>query len=107
MLRPHAPKNGNPAPGTAHCTRPRRRRTGTTDGPKATSPAGKTVVVGGYGWVGRGIASRAHGMGSNVVVVEVDPVRALEALMDAAVPAGIRTAGSDIGDPQLPLSSVG
>ena len=44
--------------------------------------AGKTVVVGGYGWVGRGIASRAHGMGSNVVVVEVDPIRALEAAMD-------------------------
>ena len=44
--------------------------------------AGKTVVVGGYGWVGRGIASRAHGMGSNVVICEVDPVRALEAAMD-------------------------
>jgi adenosylhomocysteinase len=44
--------------------------------------AGKTVVVGGYGWVGRGIASRAHGFGANVVVVEVDPVRALEAAMD-------------------------
>jgi adenosylhomocysteinase len=44
--------------------------------------AGKTVVVGGYGWVGRGIASRAHGMGSNVVVCEVDPVRALEAAME-------------------------
>jgi adenosylhomocysteinase len=44
--------------------------------------AGKTVVVGGYGWVGRGIASRAHGMGANVVVVEVDAVRALEAAMD-------------------------
>jgi adenosylhomocysteinase len=44
--------------------------------------AGKTVVIGGYGWVGRGIASRAHGMGSNVVVCEVDPVRALEAAMD-------------------------
>ncbi|HEX6129809.1 MAG TPA: adenosylhomocysteinase [Candidatus Limnocylindria bacterium] len=44
--------------------------------------AGKTVVVGGYGWVGRGIATRAHGMGANVVVVEVDPVRALEAAMD-------------------------
>ncbi|MCV0404287.1 MAG: adenosylhomocysteinase [Chloroflexi bacterium] len=44
--------------------------------------AGKTVVVGGYGWVGRGIASRAHGMGSNVVVCEVDPIRALEASMD-------------------------
>jgi adenosylhomocysteinase len=44
--------------------------------------AGKTVVVGGYGWVGRGIAARAHGMGANVVVVEVDPIRALEAAMD-------------------------
>jgi adenosylhomocysteinase len=44
--------------------------------------AGSTVVVGGYGWVGRGIASRAHGMGANVVVCEVDPVRALEAAMD-------------------------
>ena len=44
--------------------------------------AGKTVVVGGYGWVGRGIAARAHGFGANVVVVEVDPVRALEAAMD-------------------------
>jgi adenosylhomocysteinase len=44
--------------------------------------AGKTVVIGGYGWVGRGIASRAHGMGSSVIVVEVDPIRALEAAMD-------------------------
>ncbi|MEO5986413.1 MAG: adenosylhomocysteinase [Candidatus Limnocylindria bacterium] len=44
--------------------------------------AGKTVVVGGYGWVGRGIASRADGMGANVVVCEVDPIRALEAAMD-------------------------
>jgi adenosylhomocysteinase len=44
--------------------------------------AGKTLVVVGYGWCGRGIASRADGLGANVVVVEVDPVRALEALMD-------------------------
>ena len=44
--------------------------------------AGKTVVIGGYGWVGRGIASRAHGMGANVVVCEVDPIRGLEAAMD-------------------------
>ena len=44
--------------------------------------AGKTVVVGGYGWVGRGIASRMDGMGANVVIVEVDPIRALEAAMD-------------------------
>jgi adenosylhomocysteinase len=44
--------------------------------------AGKTVVVCGYGWCGRGVASRAHGMGAHVVVVEVKPVRALEAVMD-------------------------
>jgi adenosylhomocysteinase len=44
--------------------------------------AGRTLVVGGYGWCGRGIASRASGMGSNVVVTEVDPMRALEAVMD-------------------------
>ncbi len=44
--------------------------------------AGKTVVVAGYGWCGRGIALRARGMGANVIVVEVDPLRALEALMD-------------------------
>jgi adenosylhomocysteinase len=41
--------------------------------------AGKTVVVAGYGWVGRGIAWRARGMGARVVVVETDPVKALEA----------------------------
>lgn len=44
--------------------------------------AGKTIVVGGYGWVGRGIALRAKGLGANVVVTEVDPVRALEAAME-------------------------
>ena len=44
--------------------------------------AGKTLVVCGYGWCGRGIASRARGMGSRVVVVEVDPIKALEAVMD-------------------------
>ncbi|NPV09535.1 MAG: adenosylhomocysteinase [Anaerolineae bacterium] len=44
--------------------------------------AGKTFVVAGYGWCGRGIAMRARGMGSNVVVTEVDPLRALEAVMD-------------------------
>jgi len=44
--------------------------------------AGKTFVVAGYGWCGRGIASRAHGMGANVIVTEVDPVRAIEAVMD-------------------------
>jgi adenosylhomocysteinase len=44
--------------------------------------AGKRFVVAGYGWVGRGVASRARGMGSHVIVTEVDPLRALEAVMD-------------------------
>jgi adenosylhomocysteinase len=44
--------------------------------------AGKVFVVAGYGWCGRGLASRAKGMGSNVIVVETDPIRALEATMD-------------------------
>jgi adenosylhomocysteinase len=44
--------------------------------------AGKTVVVGGYGWCSRGIAMRAEGLGANVIVTEVDPLRALEAVMD-------------------------
>jgi len=44
--------------------------------------AGKTVVVGGYGWCSRGIAMRAEGMGANVIITEVDPLRALEAVMD-------------------------
>ena len=45
--------------------------------------AGRTVVIAGYGYCGRGVASRAHGMGSEVIVTEVDPLRALEARMDA------------------------
>ena len=44
--------------------------------------AGKRVVVAGYGWCGRGVAMRAKGMGSHVIVTEVDPVRSLEAVMD-------------------------
>jgi adenosylhomocysteinase len=44
--------------------------------------AGKTFVVAGYGWCGRGLASRAKGLGADVVVTEVDPLRALEAVMD-------------------------
>ena len=44
--------------------------------------AGRTFVVCGYGWCGRGLASRARGMGANVIVTEVDPLKALEALMD-------------------------
>ena len=41
--------------------------------------AGKRFVVAGYGWVGRGVAMRARGMGAHVIVTEVDPLRALEA----------------------------
>lgn len=44
--------------------------------------AGKRVVVAGYGWCGKGVASRARGMGAQVIVTEVDPIRALEAAMD-------------------------
>jgi len=44
--------------------------------------AGKTFVVSGYGWCGKGLASRARGMGSNVIVTEIDPLAALEAVMD-------------------------
>ncbi|MFF5565777.1 adenosylhomocysteinase [Streptomyces sp. NPDC012623] len=44
--------------------------------------AGSVVVVAGYGWCGRGVAMRARGMGANVVVTEVDPIRALEAKLD-------------------------
>jgi len=44
--------------------------------------AGATVVVAGYGWCGRGVAVRAKGMGANVVITEVDPVKAIEAVMD-------------------------
>lgn len=44
--------------------------------------AGKTFVVAGYGWCGRGLASRARGIGADVVVTEVDPLKALEAVMD-------------------------
>ena len=44
--------------------------------------AGKTVVVAGYGWCGRGFAMRIRGMGGNVIVTEINPVKALEAIMD-------------------------
>jgi adenosylhomocysteinase len=43
---------------------------------------GKTVVVAGYGWCGKGVAARAEGLGARVIVCEVDPIRALEAAMD-------------------------
>jgi len=44
--------------------------------------AGSTFVVAGYGWCGRGVASRARGAGANVIVTEIDPLKALEAVMD-------------------------
>lgn len=44
--------------------------------------AGKNVVVAGYGWCGRGFANRCRGMGSNVIITEIDPIKALEAAMD-------------------------
>ncbi len=47
-----------------------------------TLVAGKTVVVAGYGWCGRGVAMRANGLGAKVVVLEVEPIRAIEATMD-------------------------
>jgi len=59
--------------------------------------AGKTFVVCGYGWCGKGVAMRACGMGANVIVTEVDPVRALEAEMDGFRVMPIKTAAG-IGD---------
>lgn len=54
--------------------------------------AGKVVLVAGYGWVGRGIAARARGMGARVIVSEVDPVCALEAAMDGFEVTPVATA---------------
>jgi adenosylhomocysteinase len=59
--------------------------------------AGLNVVVVGYGWCGRGVASRADGLGANVIIVEVDPVRALEAVMEGYRVTGIDEA-SRLGD---------
>jgi adenosylhomocysteinase (EC 3.3.1.1) len=59
--------------------------------------AGKNFVVVGYGWVGRGIALRAKGMGANVIVVETDPIRALEAVMDGYQVMNLEQA-SKLGD---------
>src|SRR5262249_61726411 len=59
--------------------------------------AGKRFVVCGYGWTGRGVALRARGMGAHVIVTEVDPMRALEALMDGYEVMSIGEAAS-IGD---------
>ncbi|WP_297069685.1 adenosylhomocysteinase [Thermococcus sp.] len=59
--------------------------------------AGKNVVVVGYGWCGRGIAMRARGLGATVIVVEVDPIRALEARMDGFLVMDMREAAR-VGD---------
>ncbi|MGQ9631942.1 MAG: adenosylhomocysteinase [bacterium] len=66
--------------------------------------AGKTFVVAGYGWCGRGIAMRARGMGANVVVTEIDPLRALEAVMDGFQVMPMRQAAK-VGD--IFVSSTG
>jgi len=59
--------------------------------------AGKVVVVAGYGWCGKGVAMRARGMGARVVVTEVDPIKALEAVMDGFTVMPMSEA-SKIGD---------
>lgn len=59
--------------------------------------AGRNFVVAGYGWCGRGVARRAQGMGANVIVTEVDPLRALEAAMDGFAVKPMREAAA-IGD---------
>lgn len=59
--------------------------------------AGRTVVVAGYGWCGRGVAMRARGMGANVIVVETNPRKALEAVMDGYRVMPMREAAK-IGD---------
>ncbi|MCS7120852.1 MAG: adenosylhomocysteinase [Nitrososphaerota archaeon] len=59
--------------------------------------AGKKFVVCGYGWCGRGLALRARGMGANVIVTEVNPIRALEAVMDGFQVMPL-TEASEVGD---------
>jgi adenosylhomocysteinase len=59
--------------------------------------AGKRVVLAGYGWCGKGVASRARGMGAKVIVTEVDPIRALEAAMDGLEVMAMKEAAR-IGD---------
>lgn len=59
--------------------------------------AGKRVVVAGYGWCGKGVAMRAKGLGANVIVTEVDPIRAIEAVMDGFLVMPMRQA-APLGD---------
>jgi adenosylhomocysteinase len=66
--------------------------------------AGRNVVIAGYGWVGRGIAQRMAGHGAHVAIIEVDPVRALEALMDGYQ---VMTAGDAAGWGLLFITATG
>jgi adenosylhomocysteinase len=66
--------------------------------------AGRQVVIAGYGWVGKGIAARMAGHGAHVAVIEVDPIRALEALMDGFQ---VMTAGQAAGWGQLFITATG
>ena len=66
--------------------------------------AGKKFVVCGYGWCGRGVAMRAKGMGAQVIVTEVDPVKALEALMDGFL---VMTLSQAIKQADIVLSTTG
>jgi adenosylhomocysteinase len=66
--------------------------------------AGRKVAIAGYGWVGRGIASRMSGMGAHVAIIEVDPVRALEALMDGFQ---VMTAGDAASWGELFITATG
>ena len=66
--------------------------------------AGRQVVVAGYGWVGKGIAARMAGHGAHVAVIEVDPIRALEALMDGFQ---VMTAGQAAAWGQLFMTATG
>jgi adenosylhomocysteinase len=65
--------------------------------------AGKRVVICGYGWCGRGVAMRARGMGSHIIVTEVEPIRALEAVMDGYTVMPIAEAAK-VGDIFITLS---
>jgi adenosylhomocysteinase len=65
--------------------------------------AGSRIVIFGYGWCGRGTAMRARGMGANVIIVEVDPVKALEAVMDGFSVMSSHSA-VEIGDVFLTLT---
>src|SRR5436190_17672560 len=65
--------------------------------------AGRTLVVVGYGWCGKGIALRGRGMGANIIVTEVDPIKAVEAVMDGFRVMPIAAAAS-VGDIFIPVT---